>query len=125
MVSSCHNAAGVNRRWLVDGVYRLAGPLAMVSAHEAWCDTRTGISTRCNCIVSEYLDEIEALREKLRVAELQRDFVIQYLNPSDTSFKTMMDTFKKLPSDKKNKLINLAGSLANLAETNPKSEAGE
>lgn len=36
--------------------------------HESWCDTSTGISTRCNCIASEYIDEIESLEEKLAIA---------------------------------------------------------
>lgn len=34
-------------------------------AHESWCDTIHKLSLRCNCIVSEYIEEIETLEAKL------------------------------------------------------------
>ena len=40
-----------------------------------------------------------------------KEFVIEYTNPKDTSFRQMMDTFKTLSDDKKQKLINLAKAL--------------
>jgi hypothetical protein len=41
------------------------------SPHESWCDTQNKISTRCNCIASEYIGKIEdfiALIEEMRKA---------------------------------------------------------
>lgn len=34
------------------------------SPHETWCDTQNNISERCNCIVSEYIEKIEALESR-------------------------------------------------------------
>jgi hypothetical protein len=38
------------------------------SPHEDWCDTQNNISTRCNCMVSGYIEKIEDLRESLKLA---------------------------------------------------------
>lgn len=44
------------------------------------------------------------------------EFVIEYLNPADTSFRKMIDTFRNLPKDQQDKLIDLTKSLAALSE---------
>lgn len=72
MVSSSHHAAGVNRRWHVDVVYRIAGPHSMVSAHESWCDTRLGISTCCNCMARPYWRSAHATLLEASNKELDR-----------------------------------------------------
>jgi hypothetical protein len=59
-----------------------------------------------------HLYEANAEIEKLK---LEVEFTREYLNPKDTSFRDMMDTFRTLPDDKKDKLIALSKSLADLA----------
>jgi glutamine synthetase type III len=36
------------------------------SPHESWCDTQNNISTRCNCMVSGYIEQIEELKAELK-----------------------------------------------------------
>jgi len=67
-------------------------------------------------------DEIYEAYKKLR---LELEFTRKYLDPADTSFRSMMDTFATLPPDKKDKLIDLARSLARLAEPVEKAGQGE
>lgn len=64
------------------------------------------------------LDEIEKLRTEI-------EFVKQYLNPKDTSFRQMIDAFKVLPEDKQDKLIALSKSLADLQESEARFPKGE
>lgn len=46
----------------------------------------------------------------------ERDFIKEYLNPADLSFRYMIDAFKVLPVEKQDKLIALAKSLSELGE---------
>lgn len=46
----------------------------------------------------------------------ERDFIKEYLNPADLSFRYMIDAFRVLPVEKQDKLIALAKSLAELGE---------
>lgn len=59
---------------------------------------------------------VALLLPRLEEAELKAKFIEQYLNPADTSFRQMIDTFKSLSEDKKEKLINLTKSLVNMNE---------
>jgi hypothetical protein len=63
------------------------------------------------------MTENEELKEALEKCILERDFILEYLNPSDTSFRNMMDDFRQLSKDQKNKLIGLSRSLAAIAES--------
>ena len=47
---------------------------------------------------------------------LEKQFIIEYLNPADTSFRQMMNDFAALPKSSKQKLIDLSKSLAELAK---------
>jgi hypothetical protein len=53
---------------------------------------------------------------KVEELQLELDFTKAYLNPADTSFRDMMDTFHELSAEQKDKLIDLSRSLARLAE---------
>ena len=59
----------------------------------------------------------EDLKAKLEKAELEVKFVKEYLNPADTSFKQMIDTFRILPKEKQDKLIKLSQSLVDFENT--------
>lgn len=59
---------------------------------------------------------VALLLPRLEEAKLKAKFIEQYLNPADTSFRQMIDTFKSLSEDKKEKLINLTKSLVNMNE---------
>lgn len=56
-------------------------------------------------------DKLKTENEKLK---LQLEFTAQYLNPADTSFRTMIDNFNGLSDVQKEKITNLAKSLADL-----------
>ena len=49
-------------------------------------------------------------------AEAEKMFVIEYLNPADTSFRHMVENFRCLSNDDKRKIINLAKSMAELSK---------
>jgi hypothetical protein len=53
---------------------------------------------------------------KVEELQLELEFTKAYLNPADTSFRNMMDTFHELSAEQKDKLIDLSRSLARLAE---------
>ncbi len=83
--------------------------------HDSKWQKRSGvIFDRIHVIEMKYAEHLEA---KCAELEMQLEFTKKYLNPEDTSFREMMNTFKELPEDKKMKLINLASSLAALADT--------
>lgn len=50
-----------------------------MSAHESWCDTRTGISTSCNCIASEYIDDIEEYIDQIESLRVKLDLAVEAL----------------------------------------------
>lgn len=56
-------------------------------------------------------DKLKAENEKLK---LQLEFTKQYLNPADTSFRGMIDTFNQLSDEQKEKITNLAKALVAL-----------
>lgn len=64
----------------------------------------------------------DALEARCKKLEEEKAFIIAYTKPADTSFRDMMDTFSKLPEDKRNKLIDLTRSLAALAQDEVKDE---
>lgn len=47
----------------------------------------------------------------------QKEFVIAYLNPADTSFRQMIDNFNSLSDEKKKKIMKLAESLADISQS--------
>ena len=57
-------------------------------------------------------DEIEKLKAENERLKSELAFVQAYLNPKDTSFRQMIDSFKLLPKDKQDKLIDLSRALA-------------
>ena len=61
--------------------------------------------------------KVDELKSKLEKAELEVKFVKEYLNPADTSFKQMIDTFRILPKEKQDKLIKLSQSLVDFENT--------
>lgn len=61
--------------------------------------------TLCDCQVLEIFAELDKVK-------LQLTFVQEYLNPSDTSFRTMIDTFQTLDPSDKDKMIELSKALA-------------
>lgn len=78
------------------------GPHSMVSAHESWCDTLTGISTRCNCIASEYIDQIESLEEKLNLAveALEDMYFYSSCSACDNNWDTKDKALAKIKGEK-------------------------
>ena len=58
--------------------------------------------------------DYDKLKEENQRLRGEVEFVKQYLNPADTSFRQMIDTFKCLPKEKQEKLIDLSRSLVNL-----------
>ena len=71
----------------------------------------------CDCR-EEYFAQIEKenaeLKAKVEHTELELEFTKKYLDPADTSFRQMIDSFAELSEDDKEKLINLAESLVAL-----------
>jgi len=67
-------------------------------------------------VIHEQLIKIAKLEQRIESLEQELAFTKAYLNPVDTSFKTMVDDFMSLPNDKKDKLIDLEISLAALAQ---------
>lgn len=59
--------------------------------------------------------ELSAARAEVERVKLERDFIKQYLNHADTSFRDMVDGFMELDKETQSKLINLSQSLADLA----------
>ena len=76
-----------------------------VSLHDKWRDKYYDKCTELNTA--------EAENEKLK---LELEFTKHYLDPANTSFRTMMDGFRALSPEKKGKLIDLVSSLAALGE---------
>jgi len=69
--------------------------------------------------LSAYEHETETvaeLRTKLDKVTLELEFTREYLNPEDTSFRQMCDTFATFTPMQKNKLIDLVSALKNLNE---------
>ena len=58
--------------------------------HQTWCDTQENISHRCNCIVESYIEKIEALEEKLRVAEDNEAKALLKCKELDNKGKSLM-----------------------------------
>ena len=42
--------------------------------HESWCDTQNNISTRCNCMASGYIEDIEKLKKQNEVMREALEF---------------------------------------------------
>ena len=55
------------------------------------------------------------LQAKLDKVTLELEFTREYLNPEDTSFRQMCDTFATFTPIQKNRLIDLASALKNVS----------
>jgi hypothetical protein len=101
--------------------------MSEVKAKEFWIDDRDNgdgyvvheeepTHVQCEVVHVISYDSYAALQKENEELKLQLEFTKQYFNPEDTSFKNMMDGFRELSDDQKNKLIDLSRSLARLAE---------
>lgn len=63
-------------------------------------------------MIEKQVENLQSLRVTVEKLELEKAFIIEYLNPKDLSFRYMIDNFMKLDEDQKSKLINLSESLA-------------
>ncbi len=99
----------------VEEIHQMIGFCSVLMAGDKVFDEQQalGVANELCLLARKY----EALTAKCAELEMQLEFTKKYLNPEDTSFREMMNTFKELPNDKKDKLIDLARSLAELAKT--------
>lgn len=69
-------------------------------------------------VYSNGFDAASAEYEKIIAKlELKLDFTKHYLNPVDTSFRQMIETFRSLSAEQKDSLIDLAGALLKVQES--------
>lgn len=73
------------------------------------CD-RDFIAFAANNITTLATSCLRLIEENARLRD-EAAFIQEYLNPKDTSFKTMVDSFKLLSKEKQGKLIDLSRSL--------------
>lgn len=71
---------------------------------------------KITAFVGQLTEENTKLKSTIAQLESERDFAIEYLNPADTSFRQMIDTFRTLSKDQQDKLIDLSRSLKALTE---------
>lgn len=98
---SKHNQSEV-KTWSVY-ISNIAGPIV----------TGPHIITGQSLVLKSDYDKLKEENQRLKD---ELSFTKQYLNPADTSFRQMADSFRDLPRDSQNKLISLCKVLVGMNE---------
>ena len=79
------------------------------------CGRARSVCGGTRCYEPIETETVAELRAKLDKVTLELEFTRQYLNPEDTSFRQMCDTFATFTPMQKNRLIDLASALKNVS----------